>query len=39
MNFNFGEYNDGSSLGCLGEYHAPWVDESLYSAHRKSSIV
>jgi hypothetical protein len=26
-------------LGCLGEYHVPWVDQSLYSPHRKSSIV
>ena len=25
--------------GCLGEYHVPWVDQSLYSPHRKSSIV
>jgi len=24
---------------CLGEYHVPWVDQSLYSPHRKSSIV
>ena len=23
---------------CLGEYHVPWVDQSLYSPHRKSSI-
>jgi hypothetical protein len=20
-------------LGCLGEYHVPWVDQSLYSPH------
>jgi hypothetical protein len=26
-------------LRCLGEYHVPWVDQSLYSPHRKSSIV
>ena len=23
---------------CYGEYHVPWVDQSLYSPHRKSSI-
>jgi len=26
-------------LGCFGEYHVTWVDRSLYSPHRKSSIV
>jgi hypothetical protein len=26
------------NFGCLGEYHVPWVDQSLYSPHRKSSI-
>ena len=26
-------------LGCLGEYHVPWVDQSLYSPHRKSSCL
>jgi hypothetical protein len=26
-------------LGCPGEYHVPWVDQSLYSPYRKSSIV
>jgi hypothetical protein len=26
-------------LGCLCEYHVPWVDQSLYTPHRKSSIV
>ena len=26
-------------FGCLGEYHVPWVDQSLYSPHQKSSIV
>ena len=24
---------------CLGEYHVPLVDQSLYSSHGKSSIV
>jgi hypothetical protein len=26
-------------LGCLSEYYVPWVEQSLYSPHRKSSIV
>ena len=26
-------------LGFLGEYHVPWVDQSLYSPHQKSSMV
>ena len=26
-------------LRCLDDYHVPWVDQSLYSPHRKSSIV
>ena len=25
--------------GGLGEYHVPWVDQSLYSPHGKSLIV
>ena len=45
MTFNFGEYRIDQPmehdihLGYLGEYHVPWVDQSLYSPHRKSSIV
>jgi hypothetical protein len=26
-------------LGCLGEDHVPWIDQSLHSPHGKSSIV
>ena len=40
MTFNLDEYKDWSTHGTsLGEYHVPWVDQSLYSPHQKSSIV
>ena len=33
--FRWGEYKDWSIHGCLGEYHVPWVDQSLYSPKLK----